>query len=191
MQRRQIASILFFVATFPVDYLVYTLLPSISTIIIAIITIALLVIACGLWFSEKKEGEEKGEKRPSEVQKSNFRNRVENEIISILEGMNNVIVVGVGVGIPYSIWNSITDYEKIQLLGDDDYRSINTFYHAIDESNRVTQKGDIQNAISGTSYQPIIKEAERIFNETSWLRPKKEEMNSLFSALKSRYNLAF
>jgi hypothetical protein len=55
MQRREIASIIFAVAAFPVDYLVYTMLPSISTIAIAIATIVLLAIATVIWFSGKKE----------------------------------------------------------------------------------------------------------------------------------------
>jgi hypothetical protein len=130
-----------------------------------------------------REKKEKQAKEISVIDKSNFRNQVQNEIISILEGMNNVIVVGVGVAIPYSVWNSITDYEKIELLGDDDYQSINAFYHTIDESNRITRKGDIPNALTGASYQSIIREAERIFREISWLRPKENELSDLFSTL--------
>jgi Ca2+/Na+ antiporter len=58
MRRRGIASFLFAIATFPVDYLVITLLPSFSIIPVAVATVTLLAIATYLWFSGKPQGQE-------------------------------------------------------------------------------------------------------------------------------------
>ena len=53
MRRREIASVIFALAAFPVDYLVYTLLPSISTVVVLLVTIVMLAIATFLWFTGK------------------------------------------------------------------------------------------------------------------------------------------
>lgn len=55
MSRRDIASFLFAIAAFPIDYLVYTLLPSVSTIAVGVVTVVMLGIAALLWITGKTE----------------------------------------------------------------------------------------------------------------------------------------
>jgi hypothetical protein len=55
MRTRQTATILFSIAGILVDYLAYTLLPSVPSFVIGLVAIGILVIAVILWFSEGKE----------------------------------------------------------------------------------------------------------------------------------------
>jgi hypothetical protein len=125
---------------------------------------------------------------PSEVEKSNFRNRVKDEIVSTLQELDSIIQVPSVISCP--VWKSVTDYEKIRLLGDSDYRSVDAFYKAVHRSNEITGRangGAIQNAIDGASYRAIIREAERIFNEISWLRLERDDVSDLLQRLNGRY----
>ncbi len=125
---------------------------------------------------------------PSEVEKSNFRNRVKDEIVSILQGLDSIVQVPSVIS--YPVWKSVTDYEKIRLLGDNDYRSVDAFYKAVYKSNEITGRasgGAIQNAIDGMSYRAIIREAERIFSEISWLRLEGDDVSDLLKRLNGRY----
>jgi hypothetical protein len=57
MRRRDIASLLFAIATFPVDYLVIALLPSVSIIVVVFATVGLLGTATYLYFTGKERTE--------------------------------------------------------------------------------------------------------------------------------------
>jgi hypothetical protein len=125
---------------------------------------------------------------PSEAEKSNFRNRVKDEIVSILHGLDSIIQVP--SVIPYPVWKSVTDYEKIRLLGDSDYRSVDAFYKTVQKSNEIAGRANgraAQNAIDGRSHRAIIREAERIFNEISWLKFERDDVSGLFQRLNQRY----
>jgi hypothetical protein len=162
-----------------------------TNLLISGIVVAMIVGAGRLAYDAFKKDKPIKFEYPSEIGKSNFRNRVAEEVITILRGLDNMIVVP--STIPNPVWGSVTSHEKTQLLGDDHYRSTNAFFKAVEKSNEITGKADqraLQNAAQGgKSYQPVIREAERIFAEINWLKPRKDEVQDLFSRLEGRYNL--
>ncbi len=112
-----------------------------------------------------------------EVRKSNFRNQVSEEVRQILDQLDGPVTVPSRIG--YQVWRSKSDAEKIELLGDDDYRSIKPFYDAIEKSNQITQRTDqeaMENAMNGTSFQAIFGEAQRVASVVKWLDLQKPEV---------------
>lgn len=136
--------------------------------------IILLAIWMAIYAFYLKPRDDRSRHPSEELERSIFRNQVAEEIRSILDQITGRI--DVPSRISYQVWRSKSDAEKIELFGDDDYRSINALYNSVDRSNQITERGDrdsIQNAMKKTSFLAINKEAERVFDEVKWLNLQK------------------
>jgi hypothetical protein len=134
--------------------------------------LAALWVVIYLFYTKRRD--DRSNAPSSELQKSNFRNQVTEEIRDILNQISGRIEIPSRIS--YQVWRSKSDAEKIELLGDDDYRSVNALYNSVDRSNQITERGDrdsIENAVKKTSFPAIHKEAERVFNEVRWLNLQK------------------
>jgi hypothetical protein len=147
------------------------------------------VILLGIWMAiylfYLKPRDDRSRHPSEELERSIFRNQVTEEIRSILDQISGRIEVPSRIS--YQVWRSKSDAEKIELLGDDDYRSVNALYNSVDRSNQITERGDrdsIENAMKKTAFLAIHKEAERVFNEVKWLNLQKSGTRQLHDATK-------
>ncbi len=120
------------------------------------------------------------------AKKVDFRNSVFKEIQSVLNSLSEPFVVG--SSIQYSVWG-----EKAELLGKSDYLSIDRFYKKIDEANAIQNDThhEIEASVDLMDQKPqrkIFGEARRIFDEISWLKLRRNEVESVFSLLASQYS---
>src|SRR5437879_691013 len=166
---RQAASLAFSAGAILVGYVVYLLLPSVPFWLIVVATIVLFVLGIVLLRTDKTV---KIPIEQNELSGADFHNQVFEEIVSVLDYLDNAIVIPSRIKCP--IWNSKLDSEKMLRLGESDWRSLNRFYRTIDRANEIQTQNDasgmIQGAIDGESRRAIVLEAKRIFREIEWLK---------------------
>jgi hypothetical protein len=185
---RQAASLAFSAGAILVGYVVYLLLPSVPFWLIVVATIVLFVLGIVLLRTDKTV---KIPIEQNELLGADFHNQVFEEIVSVLDYLDNAIVIPSRIKCP--IWNSKLDSEKMFRLGESDWRSLNRFYRTIDRANEIQTQNDasgmIQGAIDGESRRAIVLEAKRIFREIEWLKHREQEVLSLFERLEERYQV--
>lgn len=141
-----------------------------------------LVVAIGYLFWPQKVTQVRTE-LVSESEKLNFRNSLFEEIRTILEKLESEWASR----IPYPVWISKTDAEKVSLLGEDAYASLRQFYRTIDGANAVLEDSSIEGQLrflDGTSRRMVIEDAERIFAEVDWLRERSGVVQPLLERLR-------
>jgi hypothetical protein len=121
---------------------------------------------------------EEGVTRLPELDRAFFRDRLFGELVAILDQLRSPIVI-VSV-VSYAIWRDKADYEKIQLLGADDYSKLDAFYRKVDERNKLYAGSPISEFLDrhdDKSRRDIIDAVKRLFDEVAWLRVRRDEVN--------------
>jgi hypothetical protein len=187
-RERQVASLAFSAGAILVGYLVYLVLPTVPLWLIVVATIVVFVLGILLSRTDKTV---KIPIEQDEILRADFHNQVFEEIVSVPDYLDNAIVIPSRINCP--IWKSKLDGEKILLLGENDWRSLDRFYRTIDRANEIQTLKDasrmIQDAIDGESRRAIVLGAKGIFREIEWLKHREQEILGLLERLEQRYQV--